>query len=77
MSIADKLPDLNDKELESLRANAQRLSSAGAPPRQKAALDLLPLIQAEIDARKSRAPVKPVKPAAKSPTKAKPKRKSP
>jgi hypothetical protein len=56
MSIADKLPSMSDKDLTSLRSNAERLRGAGTARQQEQAGSLLPLIDAEIDARKARAP---------------------
>ena len=56
MNIDDKLPSLTDKELANLRSNAQRLGTSGTPKQQAEASRLLPLITAELDGRKARAP---------------------
>ena len=60
MSMADRIPTLDDKALETLHANAVRLEGSGAPAQQKAAAEMLPLITAELEARQARKP-KPVK----------------
>jgi hypothetical protein len=57
MNIAEKLPSLTDKDLASLRSNAERLGQAGTPKQQEEAARLLPLIEAELGGRKARAPV--------------------
>ena len=52
MSIADRLPGMTLPELTRLAANAQRLAE-GAPGRQQdQARELLPLLEAEIAARR-------------------------
>ncbi len=56
MTIDEKLPSLTDKELTTLRSNAQRLGASGTPKQQAEASRLLPLISAELDGRKARAP---------------------
>lgn len=70
MSMSDRLPTMSDKDLQTLKANAERLQTAGVPAQQRAAADLLPLIEAEIAGR----PAKAVK-AAKPKTTAKPAKK--
>lgn len=60
MTMADRIPDLDDKALANLLANAQRLESAGAPAQQQAATEMLPLIQAELATREAAKP-KPVR----------------
>jgi hypothetical protein len=60
MAMADIIPQLGDKELGNLHANALRLEGSGAPAQQKAATEMLPLITAELEAREARKP-KPVK----------------
>jgi len=60
MTMADRIPDLDDKALANLLANAQRLESAGAPAQQQAAAEMLPLIQAELATREAAKP-KPVR----------------
>ena len=56
MAMADIIPQLGDKELGNLHANAMRLESTGAPAQQKAAAEMLPLITAELEAREARKP---------------------
>jgi hypothetical protein len=52
MSIEDRIPQLSDKELENLHANADRISK-GAPNKQQAeAGRLLPIIAAALAARR-------------------------
>lgn len=46
-SLAEKLPQMSDADLSSLRVNAERLLQFGLPSQVMAASDLLPLIQAE------------------------------
>lgn len=58
MASAEILPALNDGELAALHANALRLQSAEGRHRQ-AAMDLVPLIEAELAARAAARPVKP------------------
>ncbi|HWT31584.1 MAG TPA: hypothetical protein VN240_11235 [Propylenella sp.] len=59
MDIAEKVPSLTDQQLAVMRANAERLGEVGTRKQQGEAARLLPLIQAEIDGRKARAPAKP------------------
>ena len=60
MSMADKLPTMSDADLASLHANAQRLETTAATPgQQKAAADMLPLIEAELASREAAKPPKP------------------
>ena len=61
MAMAEMIPSLDDKQLQTLHANALRLEGSGAPAQQKAAAEMLPLITAELEAREARKP----KPAAK------------
>jgi hypothetical protein len=56
MAMADIIPQLGDKELGNLHANALRLEGTGAPAQQKAAAEMLPLITAELEAREARKP---------------------
>ena len=46
MAIDDRIPDLTDKELDNLRANAERLSQTGTPAQKAEATRLLPIIEA-------------------------------
>lgn len=71
MPIAEKLPSMTDKEIEALRANAERLSESGAAKQKLAADDLLPLIAAEIADRKAKRPPLPPKPPRKAAVKKK------
>jgi hypothetical protein len=70
MSIDERIPGYSDKELQALRANAQRLAVSGTVPQRAEAERLMPLVDAELAARKARAPAKvakkaPAKPKAK------------
>jgi hypothetical protein len=56
MSIADLIPQMDDKALASLRVNASRIGAGAEGPRQKEAETLIPLIDAEMDARKAAKP---------------------
>ena len=51
MSIDQRIPDLSDKELDTLHANAVRLAESGSVQQRQQADSLLPLIGAELDAR--------------------------
>jgi hypothetical protein len=51
MAVADMIPTISDKELETLRANAIRLRDTGVAKQKAAAEELLPLIEAEQAAR--------------------------
>lgn len=53
MHIIEKLPGLTDDHLKNLLANARRLEREGVPDLQRSATELLPLIDAEIAARKA------------------------
>ena len=70
MAMNEIIPKLDDKELGNLHANALRLEGAGAPAQQKAAADMLPLIQAELAAREAAKP-KPVPKVRKTPVRKK------
>ena len=58
MAVADMLPTMDDKALESLKANALRLQDEPEGTRQKQAEMLLPLIEAELAEREARKPPK-------------------
>jgi hypothetical protein len=58
MSIDERIPGYSDKELASLRDNVQRLALAGTIPQRAEAERLMPLIDAETETRKARAPVR-------------------
>jgi hypothetical protein len=62
MSIADRIPTLDDKSLANLLSNASRLGGGAEGAQQKQAAELLPLIEAEIAARLASKPTK-AKPA--------------
>lgn len=68
MAIEEKIPSMTDAELTTLRANAARLADNEGPRRTAAGL-LLPVIDAEIAARKAAKPAPA--PRAKAPAKAK------
>ena len=61
MAVADMLPTMDDKALESLKANALRLQEEPEGARQKQAEMLLPLIEAELAEREARKPPKPAR----------------
>ena len=52
MGIDQRIPDLSDKELESLHANAVRLAQSGKPLQRQQASELLPLIGAALEERR-------------------------
>jgi hypothetical protein len=52
VGIEQKIPELSDKELENLHANAVRLAQSGTQQRRQQAEALLPLLVAEIDMRR-------------------------
>jgi len=52
MEIDQRIPDLSDKELESLQANAVRLAASGTPKQREQAESLLPLVGAAIEERR-------------------------
>jgi hypothetical protein len=58
MDMATQLPSLTEKQLSTMLGNAERLGLAGNKKQKGEAARLMPLIQAEIDDRKARAPVK-------------------
>jgi hypothetical protein len=51
--IEERIPDMTDKELENLRANAVRLAQTGSVKQKPEAERLLPLIDAAMESRKS------------------------
>ncbi|MES1200426.1 MAG: hypothetical protein ABUS57_03145 [Pseudomonadota bacterium] len=53
MQIAERIPDLSDKELETLHANALRLSQSGSSMQRQAAEELLPLLGVALEERKA------------------------
>lgn len=53
MEIDQRIPDLSDKELERLHANAVRLSQSGSVKQREQAESLLPLVGAAMEARRT------------------------
>ncbi|HYD89539.1 MAG TPA: hypothetical protein VEA80_18815 [Vitreimonas sp.] len=49
--IDQRIPDLSDKELERLHANAVRLSQSGTPKQREQAESLLPLLGVALEDR--------------------------
>ena len=60
MDVASRLPSMTDQQLATMLGNAERLGLAGTNKQKGEAARLMPLIQAEIEERKARAPA-PVK----------------
>jgi hypothetical protein len=52
MAIDDRIPSMTDKELDNLRANAERLAQSGSPAQKAEAARLLPLIDTASKERK-------------------------
>ena len=48
-----RIPDLSDKELESLHENAVRLAQSGTDRQRQQAENLLPLIAAQLETRRA------------------------
>lgn len=63
MSIDERIPAMTDRELATLRDNAQRLQASGVAKQKLDAERLLPLIDTELAERKARAPAKPARKA--------------
>lgn len=53
MEMDQRIPDLSDKELESLYANAVRLSQSGTQLQRQQAESLLPLIGDHLETRRA------------------------
>ncbi len=53
MEIDQRIPDLSDKELERLHANAVRLSQSGSVKQREQAESLLPLVDAAMEERRT------------------------
>lgn len=53
MTIADKIPGFADNELKTLHDNARRLEQEGSAAQRRSAAELLPVIDAELAARKA------------------------
>ena len=58
MSIQEQIPGMTDKELAALKANCTRLSEGSDVTRRLAAEELLPAIDAELEARAAKKPAK-------------------
>lgn len=58
MAIDERIAGYSDRELASLHDNVQRLAQTGSTPQRAEAERLMPLIDAELAARKARAPVR-------------------
>lgn len=52
MEMDQRIPDLSDKELEALQANALRLMESGTQKQRQQAEELLPLIGAQLEERR-------------------------
>jgi hypothetical protein len=52
MAIADRIPEMSEKELENLHANALRLQETGSAIQRQQALELLPLLGAALEERR-------------------------
>jgi hypothetical protein len=64
VDLRDRVPQLDDKALASLHANALRLKDTGSTRQRASAADLIPVIEAEIASRQA---VKRTAVAARSP----------
>lgn len=53
MSIDARIPEMTDKELDNLQANAQRLAQSGSPAQKAEAARLLPIIEAASQTRRA------------------------
>ena len=53
MGISDRIPDLSDKELESLHTNALRLKDSGSVQQRQQAEELLPLLGVALAERRA------------------------
>jgi hypothetical protein len=53
MGIDQRIPDLSDKELENLHANALRLEQSGTQMQRQHAEELLPLLSAAMEERRA------------------------
>ena len=51
MSLLDRIPTLSDEEVVNLLANAQRLAEQGDDKQKAAAMELLPTLRDEAEAR--------------------------
>lgn len=64
VDLRDRVPQLDDKALASLHANALRLKDTGSTRQRASAADLIPVIEAELASRQA---VKRAAVAARSP----------
>lgn len=74
MTMIDRIPGLTDADLATLHGNARRLEMSSDVGRSKAAVDMLPVIEAELAQREAAKPKKAPpkrKPAAPKVAKAK------
>ena len=53
-TMQEKLPDLADAELKTLRDNAERLQASGSAAQRTSATNLMPAIEAELATRKAK-----------------------
>lgn len=53
MEIGQRIPDLSDKELENLQANALRLAQAGTIKQKEQAESLLPMLASAMEERRA------------------------
>jgi hypothetical protein len=53
MEMDQRIPDLSDKELESLHENAVRLAQSGTERQRQQAESLLPLIAEQMESRRT------------------------
>lgn len=55
MSLIEKLPEMTDIELATLKANADALAASGSDKQKTAAAALMPALDAEMNLRRERA----------------------
>jgi hypothetical protein len=70
MTLNERIPEMSDADLTALHSNALRLSASGGS-RSRQAADLLPALEAEIGARRARAPEPQKRPRAAGTARAK------
>jgi hypothetical protein len=56
VDIDQRIPQLSDKELEILHANAVRLAGSGTQQQRQRAESLLPLLVSELESRRANRP---------------------
>jgi len=66
MAIDERIAGYSDKELASLNENVRRLAQSGTVQQQAEAERLMPLIDAELAARKANAPPRKAPPGRKA-----------